>query len=71
MLLFEFERALFKFSAAKPALEVLFQLPPQIGKRVRAGPQSFFKHDYISSNHQASCPTRQAVQIALRIAYQV
>jgi hypothetical protein len=33
MLLFELERALFKFSAASPALEALFQLPPQIGNR--------------------------------------
>jgi hypothetical protein len=33
MLLFELERALFKFSAASPALEALFQLPPQIGSR--------------------------------------
>lgn len=33
MLLFEFERGLFKFTLNTPALAPLFQLPPQIGKR--------------------------------------
>lgn len=33
MLLFVFERGLLQFSAAGPALDALFQLPPRIGKR--------------------------------------
>lgn len=33
MLLFEFERALFKLSANTPASAALFQLPPRIGRR--------------------------------------
>jgi len=33
MLLFEFERGLFKLSAPRPASEPLFQLPPRIGSR--------------------------------------
>lgn len=33
MLLFEFERGLFKFNANTPAFDVLFQLPPRYGKR--------------------------------------
>ena len=33
MLLLEFVRVLFKFTLNTPALEPLFQLPPQIGKR--------------------------------------
>jgi hypothetical protein len=38
MLLFVFDRTLFKFSAASPAFEPLFQLPPQIGKRTAPNP---------------------------------
>ncbi len=34
MLLFAFERGLLQFSAAGPALDALFQLPPRIGKRI-------------------------------------
>jgi len=33
MLLFEFERGLFRFRYGTPALDVLFQLPPRLGKR--------------------------------------
>lgn len=33
MLLLEFDRGLLRFTLNTPALEVLFQLPPQIGKR--------------------------------------
>lgn len=33
MLLFALERGLLQFSAAGPALDALFQLPPRIGKR--------------------------------------
>ena len=33
MLLLEFVRGLFRFTLNTPALEVLFQLPPQSGKR--------------------------------------
>ncbi len=36
MLLFAFERALFRFSAAKPAFAPLFQLPPRKGSRLHA-----------------------------------
>ena len=32
-LLFEMERGLLRFTLNTPALEPLFQLPPQIGKR--------------------------------------
>src|SRR5690625_39254 len=32
MFVFEFDRALFKFSAASPALPPLLRLPPRIGK---------------------------------------
>ena len=33
MLLLEFDRELFRFTLNTPVLEVLFHLPPQIGKR--------------------------------------
>jgi len=33
MFVLVFDRALFKFSAARPAFEPLFQLPPRIGRR--------------------------------------
>lgn len=33
MLLFEFDRGLFKFNVNTPASAALFQLPPRIGRR--------------------------------------
>ncbi len=36
MFVFTFERALFKFNAATPALAPLFQLPNRIGRRDRS-----------------------------------
>ncbi|SDO86927.1 hypothetical protein SAMN05216366_102148 [Selenomonas ruminantium] len=45
MLLFEFERTLFKFSANRPAFEPLFQLPPEIGIRLTVIPhKDIFLH---------------------------
>ena len=38
MLLFEFERELLRLSAQTPALEELFQLPPEIGAMLRRLP---------------------------------
>ena len=38
MLLFEFERELLRLSAQTPALEELFQLPPEIGAILRCLP---------------------------------
>ncbi len=40
MFVFEFERALFKFSANTPESAALFQLPPRIGTRFNAPPPS-------------------------------
>ena len=42
MLLFEFVRLLFKFNAQTPALEELFQLPPEIGAMLRPIPLLLF-----------------------------
>lgn len=42
MFVFEFDRSLFRFNAARPALEPLFQLPPRIGKRCRTRPEILF-----------------------------
>ncbi len=49
MLLFAFERSLLQFSAAGPALEALFQLPPRIGKRSndRAFGLNYLEADFI------------------------
>ena len=51
MLLFVFDRALFRFELIKPALPVLFQLPPRIRHRNdllplldKAGSFGFFQH---------------------------
>ena len=41
MFVFEFDRGLFKFNAARPALEPLFQLPPRYGRRFVANPLHF------------------------------
>ena len=38
MLLFEFVRTLLRFRAQTPALEELFQLPPEIGAMLRRIP---------------------------------
>lgn len=44
MLLFELDRELFKFTLNTPALEPLFQLPPQIGKRNSPFPKLFLRY---------------------------
>ena len=41
---FEFDRGLFKFTLNTPALEPLFQLPPQIGKRNSPFPNLLILH---------------------------
>jgi len=38
MLLFELDRALLRFNAQTPALEELFQFPPEIGAMLRRSP---------------------------------
>ena len=44
MLLLEFDRGLLRFTLKTPALEVLFQLPPQIGKRNSLFPKETPRH---------------------------
>lgn len=44
MLLLELDRGLLRFTLNTPALEVLFQLPPQIGKRNSLFPKEKPRH---------------------------
>lgn len=54
MLLFRFERGLFRFSAAGPALLPLFQLPPTIGERAMRPPVNLLDGLNPSAHHFAN-----------------
>ena len=51
MFVFELERGLFRFTLNTPAFEVLFQLPPQIGKRYNPFPTKILNVFYIGCFH--------------------
>lgn len=55
MLLFEFVRELLRLSAQTPALEELFQLPPEIGAMLRRLPLLLYLalEGYPASDHSA------------------